>query len=116
MMAWGQIWQWQGRMGTEFTFPGDAGRVIHLFSVRDARRMNLPPPDRGPSRLRGRSHFGAAKARSAAASLVERRRNAPDHLDRATCAAGWDRPALIVHPKLFTDGEEEPFFLPRSQL
>jgi len=29
--------------------------------------MKPPPPDRGPSRLRGRSHFGAAKARSAAA-------------------------------------------------
>jgi len=30
-------------------------------------RMKPPRSDRGPSRLRGRSHFGAAKARSAAA-------------------------------------------------
>jgi hypothetical protein len=29
--------------------------------------MKPQPPDRGPSGLRGRSHFGAAKARSAAA-------------------------------------------------
>src|SRR6185503_12516497 len=64
-------------------------------SVKDVpiplgRILKPPPPDRGPSRLRGRSHFGAAKARSAAAELVERRGNAPDHLDRATCC-GRDR-------------------------
>src|SRR6185503_647051 len=54
--------------------------------VKTFGRISKPaPPDRGPTRLRGRSHFGAAKARSAAAELAERLRNPPDHLDRATC-------------------------------
>jgi len=55
--------------------------------------MKPPLSDRGPSRLRGRSHFGAAKARSAAVWLVEMLRNVPDQLDRATCC-GRGPPAL----------------------
>src|SRR6185503_16431201 len=46
----------------------------------DGRILKSPLPDRGPSR-------------SAAAELVERLRNAPDHLDRATCC-GRGPPAL----------------------
>jgi len=71
-------------------------RWLHTLSPRACQQKSMhtyylgriskpPPPDRGPTRLRGRSHFGEAKARSAAAELAERLRNPPDHLDRATC-------------------------------
>jgi len=54
----------------------------HLLDAADwPGRMKPQPPDRGPSRLRGRSHFGAAKARSEAASLVERLSKDPTRMN-----------------------------------
>jgi len=50
--------------------------------------MTPPLLDRGPSRLRGRSRFGAAKARPAAVYPIWRPWNSP-RLDRATyCGRG----------------------------